>query len=121
MENPLGETIHRLRKERGWSTSALARRAGISTAEISRLEKGQGTGPSWRTLEGLAKAFSLSVSELTAGVPRAPEDNPIIMQQVEGLIRGVEENKISADMALTIMEQQGILKRRPHGKTQVRR
>lgn len=37
----LGETVKRLRKERGMTQEALAKKAGISRATLSKLENGQ--------------------------------------------------------------------------------
>jgi transcriptional regulator with XRE-family HTH domain len=113
MDTALGDTIRRLREERGWSKTALARRAGISSGEISRLEKDPDAGPSWRTLTGLAKAFSITVSELTADVPREPDEDPKVAQQVKGLVHAVETGKMTTEQALQIMENLGIIERRP--------
>jgi len=113
MTKRIGETIHALRKERGWSTTALGRRAGIPASEVSRLERNPGAGPSWRTLQGLAKAFAISVSDLTADVPRLPDEDPIVAQQVEGLVRAVHDGQMDAEMAIKILRNQGFLERRP--------
>jgi transcriptional regulator with XRE-family HTH domain len=70
----LGATIRRLREERGWLQEELAARAGITQAQVSRLESGEQRDPRWSTLEGLARAFGLSLDALTgrSGDHRAP-------------------------------------------------
>ena len=111
MEERLGATVRELRESRGWTKHTLAREAGINSSEVARLEEGK--GPSWRVLEGVAKAFSLSVSDLTATVPRAPDQDPILAQQVEGIIRAVDEDQMGAQEAIRILERLGFLERRP--------
>jgi len=111
VEERLGDHVRELREARGWTKHTLAREAGVNTSEIGRLEAGG--GPSWRVLEGVAKAFSLSVSDLTATVPRVPDQDPILTQQVEGIIRAVHEDQMSAQEAIRILERLGFLERRP--------
>lgn len=36
----IGQNIRRMRIENGWSQEALARKAGISVSQLSRLERG---------------------------------------------------------------------------------
>ena len=45
------------RKDRSWTISELARRAGLSQPEVSRIESGQRL-PTIRHVKGLAEAFS---------------------------------------------------------------
>ena len=111
MDTRIAESVRELREARGWSKHTLARRAGVNPSEITRLENGH--GPSWRVLEGVANAFSITVSDLTADVPRIPDQDPVIAQQVEGIIRAVDEDQMSAQEAIRIMERLGFLERRP--------
>src|SRR5688572_11493728 len=112
LEPELGDTIRRLREERGWSRPDLAQEAGITPAVVKKLEDHEG-GPSWHTLQGLAKAFSVTISDLTAGVPRVPDEDPKVAQQVSGIIRGVEKGMLSAETAIQILRNIGVLERRP--------
>ncbi len=61
---PLGRNIARLRQERGWPQSELARRSGVSQGFVSRLE----SGDSMQTLVGvaaaLARALGVTVDDL---------------------------------------------------------
>ena len=63
----LGEQIRQLRKERGWRQIDLAEEAGIHENYVSDLEMGrQEVG--LRTLQSIATAFDLRVSELMAKI-----------------------------------------------------
>jgi len=55
--------IKALRKERGWTQSALARKAGVSAGHIARLETMR-HDPKLSTLVKLAKALGVPVTEL---------------------------------------------------------
>ena len=59
----LGQRIRRLRKTAGLSQDALARAAGIGRVTLVRLEKGEQT-PRFKTLDAIAKALGIPVSEL---------------------------------------------------------
>jgi transcriptional regulator with XRE-family HTH domain len=63
LEN-LGEHIRTVRKERGLSQEALARRADVSLNLVGRLELGMVKNPHYGTLAGLARALDLTVEEL---------------------------------------------------------
>ncbi len=58
-----------LRAAHGWSREALGRRCGRSKTLILRLEKNR-TGPSWDTLDRLARAFGLQAADF--GVTWSP-------------------------------------------------
>lgn len=66
----IAERIYRLRAQRGWSQSELARRADISRTTMSSLE-GARRFPTLPTLRKLAGAFGLPVMELLADNPDA--------------------------------------------------
>src|SRR5215207_2029728 len=61
---PLADAVVKRREDLGWSRTYLAERAGISYAAVKKVE--EGGAPTWETLQGLSKAFSLSISALTA-------------------------------------------------------
>lgn len=67
----IGRTVQRLRSERGWDQSALARRAKVSPSTISRLENGKLPNPSAAVLGKIATVFNLRVEDLTQG-PKTP-------------------------------------------------
>ncbi len=61
----IGWQIKRLREARGWSQSALARKAKLSSpAHVSLLESGGRRDPSASTLRRLAKALGVTVGRL---------------------------------------------------------
>ena len=55
--------IRELRTEKGVSLESLASNAGISKNILSLIERGEGN-PSWSTIEGIAAALGISVSQL---------------------------------------------------------
>lgn len=57
-----GANVRELRKQRNLSREALAVRAGVSYATVSRIESG--SYPSQRTIRQLARALKVSVTEL---------------------------------------------------------
>ena len=63
-ENELGKFIHEKRTEKGLSQRELANAAGISNAEISRLEAGKRKASSPAVLKAIAKALNVPVEVL---------------------------------------------------------
>lgn len=62
-QKALGATIRELRTKKGVSLEALAGDAGISKNMLSLIERGEGN-PSWSTVEGIAAALGITVSQL---------------------------------------------------------
>lgn len=63
-ENELGKFIREKRTEKGLSQRELANAAGISNAEISRLEAGKRKASSPAVLKAIAKALNVPVEVL---------------------------------------------------------
>jgi XRE family transcriptional regulator, regulator of sulfur utilization len=59
----LGAVLRELRAEKGVSLEALAGDAGISKNMLSLIERGEGN-PSWSTVQGIAGALGISISQL---------------------------------------------------------
>ena len=57
------EKLKELRKERNWSQMELSRRSGVSQSFINYLEAGE-KQPTLTTLNKLAKAFGVPISDL---------------------------------------------------------
>ena len=63
--SPIGRRIKRLREARGWTQTALAKKARLSSpAHVSLLESGARREPSASTLRRLAKALGVDVATL---------------------------------------------------------
>jgi transcriptional regulator with XRE-family HTH domain len=60
-----GNTLRRLRTERGWSQERLAEAAGITLNYVGNLERGE-QGPSLNILVRLARALETDVPTLLA-------------------------------------------------------
>ena len=61
----MGKTLKRLRTRSKLSQAALARRAGLSREYLNKIEAGR-YDPPLSTLNGLAKALGVRVTELLA-------------------------------------------------------
>lgn len=61
----LGRAILQLREEREWSQEHLGHLADLHMSSISRLEAGL-LNPTWGNAKRLAKAFGISLTELSA-------------------------------------------------------
>jgi transcriptional regulator with XRE-family HTH domain len=59
----IGERVRRLRRQRGWSLSSLAVRAGLGKATLSEIESGQ-RNPTLETLYAIAAQLQIGLSEL---------------------------------------------------------
>lgn len=59
----LGEAVRQLREKSGATQEALARDAGITTATLSLIERGQ-ANPTWDTLKKIVVALASSMGEL---------------------------------------------------------
>lgn len=59
----LGNTLKRVRAQRGWSQEKLAEQAGLDRSYVGQIERAV-VSPSLSTLEKLAAAFGLPASEL---------------------------------------------------------
>ena len=68
------ERLRHLREQRGWRQEDLAVRAGITQAQISRLESGEQIDPRMTTLVGLDDAFGMTVDAMLGrGVGRSTD------------------------------------------------
>ena len=63
----LGKKLRLLRNERGWTSEYFAERAGLHPTYISSLENGN-RNPTLNVVGALARALSISISELTKGI-----------------------------------------------------
>ena len=70
----LGEQIKRIRTAKGLSQKEVLNISGLDKAQLSRIENGK-TDPSFTTLEKIAKALGISISELFATTDEIKEVN----------------------------------------------
>ncbi|HYK04390.1 MAG TPA: helix-turn-helix transcriptional regulator [Thermoanaerobaculia bacterium] len=64
-----GQSLRRLRTERGWSQERLAEAAGITLNYVGNLERGE-QGPSLHVLVRLARALEIDLSVLVSDFRR---------------------------------------------------
>jgi DNA-binding XRE family transcriptional regulator len=65
----VADRVRRLREQRGWSVTDLARRLGMAPPNVHRVEAGSHT-PSPETIVRLAAAFAVPVQRLVRAEPR---------------------------------------------------
>jgi len=70
----LGEQVKRIRTAKGLSKKEVLNISGLDKAQFSRIETGK-TEPSLSTLEKIAKALGISISELFATTDEIKEVN----------------------------------------------
>jgi transcriptional regulator with XRE-family HTH domain len=80
-----GTTVRQLRERQGWSQEALAERADLNRSYVGELERGQAI-PSLVTLDKLASALGLSLTNLVAHTERVAQTR---------LVRGLELTSIA--------------------------
>ncbi len=68
-QRALGQAIRELRKERELSQLGLAVEANVDPGRVSRIEAGK-VNPTWGTVQRLARALGVRVSELAKRVER---------------------------------------------------
>lgn len=63
----LGENIKRKRELLGINRAELIERSGVSTAQMSRIERGEQKNPNLETLVAIATALNTSLDEIVFG------------------------------------------------------
>ncbi len=61
----LGNNVRRFREDRGWNKADLARKAGISPAYVTRLERAEYGRPSLEKVKAIAAALGVPVTDLS--------------------------------------------------------
>lgn len=67
IKRQFGERVRKLRKKRGWKLVELSVETGLGRVFLSNLENGKHE-PKLGTIKKLAKAFGLTISQLTRGM-----------------------------------------------------
>lgn len=86
----VGKNIRRIRKEKGLTQSALAKRLGVTPAMISQYEN-SAVPPKVKTMENIARELGVSISELLEG-----EEISDVFQDFQNPLKSLED--IGADM-----------------------
>ena len=90
-DESIGARVKKLRKEKDWSLSELARRAGIARSYLFRIEEGK-SSPTYEKIRALAGALGALPSELFG---EQPPTVPTSLQQF-----AKEENLGSAEVQM---------------------
>jgi HTH-type transcriptional repressor of puuD len=89
----IGALLNRERIQRKVTIRALARKAGLSPAIISRIEQGH-SSPSFATLKKILDVFGLSFAEFF-GSQKSAEESPIIRKKDMRVNRGIGEGLLA--------------------------
>lgn len=65
----LGKAIRQLREKRGATQEAVAHNAGITTATLGVIERGQ-SNPTWATVKAISRALGVSVVDVARATER---------------------------------------------------
>ncbi len=63
------EALARIRREHGWSQEELARRSGVATVTVAKLEERKSSDPRASTLARIADALGCTVEQLVSEDP----------------------------------------------------
>jgi transcriptional regulator with XRE-family HTH domain len=96
---PVPLRLRSIRKQRGLTIEALAKRVGIDNGHLSRIERGEKT-PSLGTLMALSKALGTSMAELL-GDTVADGDVAVIRQSDRPTLRNDPRYRIEAVLPAT--------------------
>lgn len=105
------DTFRRLRETRGLTKRGLARAAGLSSAYVAQLERGNIASPSATARAQLARALSVDIQETFVGFPPAEADTIAARRQRElelydaghthaeiATVVGISESVVGADL-----------------------
>ena len=88
----LGKRIQNLRQGKRLSQEQLAESAGLSLKHLGELERGRGN-PTLASLESLAGAFGISLSELF-DFDHEQSDKEILREEVTKMVEGAGDEEI---------------------------
>ena len=91
MANRLGEKLHKLRKDNGFTLDALAEKSGLSKSYLWELENRESQRPSAEKLTALANVFGVSATFFIEDDVRTPQER----HRDEGFYRDYQ--KLDAD------------------------
>lgn len=83
----LNENIKKFRKQAGLTQRALASKSGLSFSMISKLESGEQTNPSFKTLRKISGVLNISPAELVNTLPTIEEQIDEYIEYKRGLHR----------------------------------
>ncbi len=92
----LGKQIHKYRKERSWTESELAERAGISRATVQKIEKGDMSCALGLVFEVAAlvgiKLFADNNSALSAMIERADDKIALLPKSIHSSRKKIDDD-----------------------------
>ena len=100
----LGAALREARRDAGLSARDLERLTGISTAQISKVESGARTDPSFRTVMRLARGIGISLDDLVARTEgqsvQQPAAKPAALARLLADLRKAKSGQEHADELL---------------------
>ena len=95
----IGQRILLARERRGWTQVELAKRAGLASPTISKIESGATPTPSASVISKIAGAFGVTVSELIEPAPELPPDVLENLARLTGQDRQLLNEAVAAILA----------------------
>ena len=83
MGKSFGEFMRALRESRGLTLRQVEERGKISNAYLSQIERGERGSPNLKTLQKLAEAYGVSVTELVAAADQETTGAPVSAESSE--------------------------------------
>lgn len=92
-DQAIGEKVREIRLQIGISANELARRLGVSSAQMSNLERGQRT---WKVefLQRVARELGTSIEEIQQG--HVPSSKEIALSSLVSELEELSEDQINA-------------------------
>lgn len=101
-DNVFGEYLRKVRQEKNFSINGLAKKSGISNAQISRIESGARGVPKPETIEKLANALNVSYVEMMVVAGYWDE---------EDLLEPLDKNKLNKNKRTPSQNEKEFLKK----------
>lgn len=116
----IGSRMRELRKERGLSLEALAKKSDVAVGSLSRIETGKGGG-NFRTLEKVAQALKVSMAEFYRGLEAPSQDAVYLKPKEEEAQTYTYDEKAAAILLTAQVSKKNMLPQmivlQPRGKT----
>ncbi|MBP2652591.1 MAG: family transcriptional regulator [Firmicutes bacterium] len=102
----IGKKIIELREKRGLSQYRLAKEAGVGQGRISQIESGKNPSPTTATLQKIAQALGVSMSEFDDNKSEAANLLPQIMEKYKTMEMNEEEKEAYQDLLKMSADEQ---------------
>lgn len=89
-----GNTLKKIRQEKGYSLTKLSKLTTISKSYLSLLERGIQHNPSIEIIEKIAKALGVNISHLIQPTENKKSENSMIKLEINLLQESINQEKL---------------------------